>query len=148
MATPAIIKGTYLDIMIGDGESPEVFSVVCGLTTKAFTQQVNTESSFIKDCVDREDVPHRRLTASGKQATLTGSGYYNRSQFEVLQAAFGVTKNYRFVMSEPGDDPVFTGYFEGPFMLTTLPINGGDTGFAQQELTFESDGEWTFYPNS
>lgn len=147
MAEPAIVKGTYVDIMIGDGASPEVFTIVCGLTTRSFTEAVNTNSQFIGDCADPEDIPHRRLVPTGKQWTLSGDGRYNRAQAAVLRAAVGVTKNYRFVVSEPSGDAVDAGYYEGPAMLTNRQIGGSEAAsgnFASGSLTIESDGVWAW----
>jgi hypothetical protein len=147
MAQPTIVRGTSVDILIGDGATPEVFSIVCGLTTRNFTEQVNTSDSFVADCADPEDVPIRRLIPTGRQWSLSGEGRYNRAQASVLRAAIGVTKNYRFVISEPSGDAVDAGYYEGPAMLTNRQIGGsaGESGnFASDSLQIESDGEWTW----
>lgn len=148
MAQPDIVRGSYIDIMIGNGAGPEVFSIVCGLTTRTFTEQVNTSDTFVADCADPEDVPIRRLIPTGKQWSISGEGRYNRAQASVLRDAMGVTKNYRFIVSEPDSDAVDAGYYEGPAMLTNRQIGGssGESGaFASSSLQIESDGEWTWH---
>lgn len=146
MAQPDIVKGTYIDILIGDGDTPEVFTPICGLTTKNFTEQVNTNDVFVPDCADPEDVPIRRLNVTGRQWDISGDGLYNRAQASVIRNAVGVTKNYRFVVGEPTGDDIDAGYYEGPAMITNRQLGGSDGGsFASISLTIASDGEWVWH---
>ncbi|MBI1179103.1 MAG: hypothetical protein GC201_00995 [Alphaproteobacteria bacterium] len=144
MPLPDIVKGTYVNILMGDGADPEVFTPICGLNTRGFTEQVNTSDKFIRDCADPEYVPIRRLIASGKQWDITGSGWMNRSQLAMINAAVGVTKNYRFEIGEPADDQVYGGYYGGPAMLTSKAITGADDDDVTIDLTLASDGAWIF----
>jgi Phage tail tube protein len=144
MARPAIVKGTYVDILVGNGATPEVFTAVCGLTTRSFTHQVNTSDQFVRDCADPEDVPHRRLTVTGEQWDLSGEGLYNRAQAAVIRAAVGVTRNYRFVVSEPAGETVEDGFYEGPAMLTNLQLGGSDGEFGSISVQVASDGGWAW----
>lgn len=146
MAQPDIVKGTYVDILIGDGDDPEVFTPICGLTARTFTQQGNTNDVFIPDCADPEDVPIRRLVPTGKQWDLSGEGLLNLAQRAQIDAAWMVTANYRFRIGRPAGSIVGAGYYEGPAMLTNIQW-GGSTGngeFASGSLTIASDGEWTW----
>lgn len=147
MAAPSVVRGSYIDIAIGDGGGPEVFSIICGLTTRSFTGQVNTTDTFVPDCADPEDVPIRRLIMTGKQWSISGEGLYNRTQRSVLEAALGVPTNYRFIMSEPAADNVEDGYYGGLAVMTSLAFTGGSAEngtFATCAITIESDGEWTW----
>lgn len=148
MAQPDIVKGTYIDILMGDGDDPEVFTPFCGLTTRTFTHQVNTNDTFVPDCADPEDLPKRRLVPTGEQWDLAGDGLYNLAQEDDIREATGVTKNYRFRIRRPVGSIVGTGYWEGPAMLTNRQI-GGSTGsgeFGSLSLAMASDGEWTWVP--
>lgn len=146
MAAPDIVKGTYIDILMGDGDDPEVFTPFCGLTTRSFTQQGNTNDVFIPDCADPEDVPFRRLVPTGRQWDLAGDGLANLAQREMIDEAHMVTKNYRFRIGRPAGSVVGTGYWGGPAMLTNIQW-GGNTGggeFASVGVQIASDGEWTW----
>lgn len=148
MAQPDIVKGTYIDILIGDGDDPEVFTPLCGLTTRSFTAQVNTNDTFVPDCADPEDVPVRRLVPTGKQWDLSGDGLYNLAQESTIREALGITKNYRFRIARPAGSIVGTGYYEGPAMLTNQQL-GGNTGggeFGTLSIAIASDGEWVWVP--
>lgn len=151
MAQPDIVKGTYLDLLLQTAAGPPaVFSPLCGLTTRSFTEQVNTNDTFVPDCDDPEDVPVRRLVPTGKQWDLSGEGLYNLAQEQKIREASGVTKNYRFRIGRPAGSIVGTGFWEGPAMLTNIQI-GGNTGggeFGTVSLTIASDGEWVFTPAS
>lgn len=145
MSQPDIIRGTYFVLAMGDGGDPtETFAPLCGITTRTFTEQVNTSDSFVRDCDDPEEIPVRRLVSTGKQWSLSGEGVLNRANVETINAAVGVTKNYRFYWTEPSDDEVFQGYYEGPAKLVNKTITGGDEEFATMSLQFESDGEFVF----
>jgi hypothetical protein len=149
MSQPDIIRGTYFVLAMGDGGSPtEVFTGLCGITTRSFTDQINTSDQFTRDCDLPEDVPIRRLITTGRQWSLSGEGSLNRAQLAMILAAQGLTKNYRFFYTEPSDDEVFQGYFEGPAKLVNIAITGGDNEFATLSLKFESDGQWDFTPVS
>lgn len=144
MARPKILRGTYVNVLMGDGGGPEVFDPICGLTAKSFTHQVNTNDNAVRDCADPEDVPARELVATSEQWDLSGSGLLNRSQLDDVRQAVGVLKNYRYELGEPTTDEVFQGYWYGPGMLTNLTITGDDGDFVQVEMTIASSGEWDF----
>ncbi len=146
MALPEIVKGTYIDISIGDGADPEVFTPICGITAKSFTEQVNTNDTFVPDCADPEDVPIRRLVPTGKQWDLSGEGLFNLAQHDTIRAATGVTKNYRFVIGRPAGSIVGTGYYQGPAMITNRQMGGssGSGEFGSLNATIASDGAWTW----
>jgi hypothetical protein len=144
MAQPDIIRGTYFSLMMGDGAGPEVFTALCGISTRNFTHQVNTQDVNTRDCADPENVPVRRIIATGMQWDLTGEGQLNRNNLALLQAAMGEIKNYRFVFTEPAADLVYQGYYAGAAMLTNLQITAEDENFATVSITLASDGEWAF----
>lgn len=148
MAAPDIVKGTYIDMLFGDGDDPEVFTPFCGLTTRSFTQQVNTNDVFIPDCADPEAIPERRLVPTGKQWDLAGDGLMNLTQQDDVRGLLGVTNNYRWRVGRPAGSVVGTGYYEGPAMLTNI-TEGGSTGggeFASVSLAIASDGGWEWVP--
>lgn len=146
MALPTIIKGTYVDLSQGDGGGPETFTPVCGLTARTFTEQVNTNDTFVPDCGDPEYVPIRRLTPTGRQWDMSGEGLLNIDAWRTFGGATGVTGNWRFSIGRPAGSVVGAGYYEGPAMITNLQLTGssGNGEFANVNLTIASDGEWTW----
>ncbi len=148
MAQPDIIRGTYFVLAMGDDGSPENFTALCGITTRTFTDQVNTTDQFTRDCADPENIPIRRLITTGRQWSLAGEGSLNRADLEDIIAAQGVTKNYRFYYTEPADDEVYRGYWEGAAKIVNRTVTGSDDNFATLSLQIESDGEWVWYPTA
>jgi hypothetical protein len=148
MAQPDIIRGTYFVLAMGDGQEVESFTALCGINTRTFTDQVNTTDQFTRDCADPENIPIRRLITTGRQWSLSGEGSLNRAQIEDIIEAQGVTKNYRFYYTEPADDEVYRGYWEGPAKIVNRTITGADENFATISLQIESDGEWVWYPTA
>lgn len=144
MAQPDIIKGTYFSLMLGDGGGPETFTALCGFTTRTFRGQINTADQFTRDCDDPENVPVRRITATGKQWSLSGEGTVNRANLEAIQNELGDISNWRFAFTEPADDLVYQGYWAGAFMLTSIEITASDESYATINISLESDGEVLF----
>ncbi len=144
MAQPDIIRGTYFSLMLGNGAGPEDFTALCGITTRSFTGQVNTNDVFTRDCALPENVPVRRVIATGKQWSLSGEGVLNRADLERIQAELGAISNWRFLFTEPTDDEVFQGHWGGAFMMTNLQVTGEDENYANISIQLESDGEVVF----
>lgn len=148
MAQPDIIRGTYFVLAMGNGAEPETFLGLCGITTRSFAYTANTADQFIRDCADPTDVPIRRAIVTGEQWQLSGSGSLNRENIDTILAAKGQPKNYRFYWTEPDDDEVYAGYFEGQGILSSLTIEGSDEAFATISIEITSDGEFVFVPTA
>lgn len=145
MAQPDIIRGTYFSLMLGDGEVVETFAALCGITTRSFTHQTNTNDVFTRDCADPEDIPIRRLIPTGSQWDLSGEGVLNRANLATIQAADDAqAHNWRYLFTEPADDLVFQGYYAGPAIITNFQITAADDDFANISITLASDGQWTW----
>ena len=143
MAQPDIIRGTYFSLMLGDGQVSETFAALCGINTRRFVSTTNTSDQFTRDCADPENVPVRNLITTGKQWSLSGEGTLNRANLASIQAADdGQPHNWRFLFTEPADDLVYQGYYEGAGIITSLEITGGDEEFATISIQIESDGQW------
>ena len=145
MATPKIVKGQYITILQGNGASPtELFTPICGITTRKIVDQVQHTDQYIRDCALPESVPFRRVGITGESWDLSGTGLIDRNNLAALQASMGKTGNWRFVLGQPVGDPIYGGYYAGPFNLTQLGITGTDADFAQIDITLLSDGAVTF----
>lgn len=144
MAIPDIVKGSYVDILMGDGGGPETFAPICGITTRNFTAQVNTNDTFVPDCADPEDIPFRRVIPTGRQWDLSGDGLLNLGNWQSLDAALGIARNFRFVVTRPVGSTTGIGYYAGVAMITNMQIGAavGNGEFATVSVTIASDGEW------
>lgn len=146
MAFP--VEPDFAVIKIGDGATPEVFTVLCGIDQVSVNRVVNTSDRFRRDCAKPGSVPDRKVQATGTQVDISGSGVLNMAQMTAFSDALGIVGNYRVELgirdgSDAGD---IYGHFTGPFMLTAHNISVGDEGSA--EITLASDGDvvWTPTP--
>lgn len=144
MAKPKLLRGTYVNILIGNGAGPEVFTPLCGARTKAFNHTIETQDDYTRDCADPTDIPTRDVTATGERWDIPFTAVLNRSQLAVLQAAQGLYKNYRFELAQPTGDLVYGGYYAGQGFMSGLTITGDDGTNATVTGTILSNGEWTF----
>ena len=144
MARPKILRGTYVNILLGNGAGPEVFAPLCGITTRTFTHRVNTQETQVRDCALPEDIPSRETINVSEQWDLSGSGLMNRTQLATIQAAVGLVKNWRFELGQPVGDAIYGGYYAGAAKLTEFTITGEDGAFVSMDLTIGSEGDWVF----
>lgn len=146
MARPKVIRGTRINILIGNGAGPEVFSPICGATTRELTEGVETSDDYTRDCAIADDIPTRNVIATGKRWDLSFSGVLNRTQLTELRAANGIYKNYRFEITQPATDIVASsvGYYSGEGMLTNITITGDDGANATISGEIMSNGPWVW----
>lgn len=147
MARPAILKGSYINIMVEQTPGSGDFVILCGLNTKTFTAQKNSSDIFVPDCDDPEDIPVRYLNITGRQWDLSGDGVYNRAQAALVRELWedGVSRMFRFQILEPATSSIDAGYYEGPAQVMNLQI-GGPQGGENSTLStaIASDGEWNW----
>lgn len=146
MARPNTLRGTYVEILMRTATGPDVFTVLCGITTKSMTEQVNTQDSFVRDCALPDDVAVRELILSGKQWSLRGSGLLSRDLLPMLDSAVGSIRPFRFfIRAKTGEiAPALNGYYGGNAAIVTRTFNGDDAGFLNIDLAIESDGAWAW----
>ncbi len=140
MALP--VEADFAVVKIGDGASPEVFTILCGMDNVQINRVANTSDRFRRDCAAPGTVPFRRSRTTGKQMDITASGAINIPDIDRYNAALGVTKNYLIELgvydgSSAGD---VIHEITGPFNLTSANSSVGDEGSAQ--VTLASDGIW------
>ncbi len=142
------LEPDFAVIKIGDGATPEVFTVLCGIDQVSVNSVVNTADRFRRDCAKPGAVPKRKVQAQGTQTDISGSGVFNVDQVAEFRAALGITRNYRVEIGrrDGTDAGEIMGHFTGPFMMTANNISVGDEGSA--EITLASDGDvvWTPAP--
>lgn len=139
---PDILPGQYFVLLKGNGATPtEAFTAVCGITTKNFTGQINTNDNFVADCDNPTDVPIRRVTATGKQFDLSAEGLMNRSNVQDMWNALGTFGNWRLAYTEPENDEVFQGYWQGRFLMNNFQLGAPQGENTTLSLQFLSDGD-------
>lgn len=140
----------FAQIEIGDGADPEVFTIVCDITSVNITDQANVTDVFRRDCAAPNKPAKRRVKTNSLQWDISGSGIADSGQTALLKAATGRTKNYRVLgyQDDDTDGGLLLGTFTGSAVLTSnnLTIDrDGDTTF---EVTLAGNDELTFTPAS
>ena len=128
--------GDLVAINIGDGGSPEAFSLIAGMQSKSFT--INDEQV---DITNSDNGKWRQLLGGCgiKSMSITGSGISTDdanedAMIDLIMA--GTLNNYQIVTAR--------GTFEGLFQISTQG-GGGEYNQAQTwEFTLESAGDITF----
>lgn len=144
------LKSTRVSIALGDGATPEVFTALCGITTKGLQQTRATNDSTDWDCAD-PDAPPVTIRATGATDwSITGSGLLARNRLADLQEAFDNPNpvKWRFMFDEATGDTVVDGYYEGPALLTDLNVTGENGNYLQISLTITGADKLNFVPNT
>lgn len=150
MAYTDKLKSTRVFIAMGDGAEPEVFSPMCGITTKGFQQTRATSDTTDWDCADPDATPIVVRDVGAADWTISGNGLLHRPLLATVQAAFDSTlpTNYRFVFEEPVGDAVIDGYYEGPGIITDLNVTGTNGEYVNVSLTISAAGPKIFVANT
>lgn len=144
MSIPKIVKGQYFDVAV-DATSLNIdgitgWTVICGLTSRSFTEAYQTQKEYLRDCGDPTMVPFGVLNITGQDFTIAGTGLHNRSQGPLVRAIGGKSLPYRFIEGEPTDDAVDLGYYEGNFVMTNRQQTAADGTNVTSQFNWESDG--------
>lgn len=146
MATyPTTLVGTKLLILVGDGNSPEVFSQPCGLTTRSFDLKASTNSTLIPACDDPELPAWEAKDVNSLSADLSGAGVMATESFDTWNDWFlsATSRNIQIKLDESS-----LGQWEGSFILTDFKVGGQRGQKVTIDVTMTNDGAVTWNPNS
>lgn len=144
MADPTLTNRVL--ILLGNGESPEVFAAPCGGNVDRITLSNNTGETTVLDCTDPLGTAAaiKRWTES-QDTSMSVSG---RLSIEALAAwrswaDSGAEKNIRALFDETGANG--GGYYTVPSILQTFVVTRTGTGTAEIEATIVAAGRrvWT-----
>ena len=124
--------GRTLLFQMGDGATPEVFTALCGLTTRNFNLSANEVDTTIPDCLNPGDTPQKTSDLGIRSRTFTAQGKFVKG---VNSAAFiqkvidGEQFNGKVIV--PG-----IGSFTGLWGVTSVELGG------EMEGTMTFNGTW------
>jgi len=137
-------EADFAVVKIGDGATPEVFTILCGMDQVTINRVANASDRFRRDCAAPGSVPYRRSRTTGKQMDITANGAINIPDIATYSDALGVSSNYRIELGKYNGTPEgeIIHVINGPFNLTGANNSvGGDEGTA--DISLASDGIWT-----
>lgn len=139
------VESDFVIVKMGDGATPEVFTIMCGIENISLNQNVQSNDVYRRDCAKPGVLPTRRNRPTGTSWDVTGSGVLNISEITRFKAALGTRKNYRieFGKRDGTDTGTLLGTYAGPAMLLSFNHNVGDEGTAEVTLAGEDEITWT-----
>lgn len=139
MSYPTTVKGQKVALQLGDGATPEVFTTVCGITTKGLqrTRKVNESENW--DCTDPDALPLTEREASSADWSISGAGQAVVAEMDRIEAAFETPANWRIVFF--GTDTTIVRSYTGNAIMTDLNLGAVNGEKASISLTLSGNGE-------
>lgn len=141
MATlPETMAGREFLVYLGDGGSPQMATLVCGLQTNQFNRSKEVNQTAVVPCDPPGGQPIMVSTAGAKSATLEGSGVYAREKQAILDAAFDDADSQTWAFVLKGE-----GYYWGKFHFATYNLDGSDLNAPGSiSVSLQNDAEWAW----
>lgn len=145
MAQAKTLKFAQQLLMLGDGETPEVFAAPCGFTSLNMSVNIETNTTNVPDC-DDPDLPSWLASDEvSKQMTVGGSGVLDTDAMQMWRDWLleGGEKNVRWFTA--GTAINGGGYFEAPGILTQYEETGerGQRWQIATTITLNGRPVWT-----
>jgi len=133
--------GRALLVKIGDGASPEVFSNLCGLNSKAMTINNTSIDVTTPDCSTPGGALWTETLNGLKNVSITGDGFFEDSTSETRMntVAMAADNSCNFTVTVPA-----FGTYAGAFRIASLEFGGETEGGVTYSLSLESTGAVTF----
>lgn len=136
MAAPTTSTFAEFIVKVGDGEAPEVFTTLCGLTSKSLDINNNTAATAVPDCLDEDAPAYEETNITSQTVGIKGTGVFPREKQKFIAdwALNGETHNIRVYPGKAiaGDIE----YYAGPAILKTLGLSAARGEKVQQSLDF------------
>lgn len=132
--------GRLLLIQIGDGASPEIFSSLCGITTRSFNMSANEVDTTIPDCNNPGNTPQKTAEPGIKSRTFSGSGKFVKGAISTafMEHVNDATKfNAKVIV--PG-----LGTYTGAWFVSEFEFSGEMEGNMDFSATFVAGGQLAF----
>jgi hypothetical protein len=141
MSYPTKTKGTKVRLKLGNGATPEVFTVVCGITTKGLqrTRATNDETDW--DCDDPDAAPVTVRDVGAGDWTMSGSGVANTANLTDIEAAYETPANWQLEFLDADNAVIRT--YTGNAIMTDLTLGAANGSFMTISLTLSGNGDLT-----
>jgi TP901-1 family phage major tail protein len=132
--------GRTLLIQIGDGDDPEVFMNLCGMTTRSFNMSANEVDTTIPDCVNPEATPQKTAEPGIKNRTFAGSGkFVKNTASSAFMAHVNDATKFNAKVIVPG-----LGTYTGPWFVSEFEFSGEMEGNLDFSATFVAAGPLSY----
>lgn len=133
-------------VKIGDGGSPEAFTILCGLTGVTINETAQSQDRFVPDCAKPGQTPKRKQRITGMQLDISGTGLVNVPQIPTFRAAIGQLTSYKVELyAKDGTDAgELLGTYAMASKMTAFNIGLPQDGSASAEITLPSHGSYDY----
>src|SRR5690554_2469976 len=125
MAQAKTLRFAEQALLLGDGETPEVFTAPCGFTSLNLTVNIETNTTNVPDCEDPDLPAWLASDEVSKQMVLGGDGVLDTDAVQLWREWLleGGERNVRW-LTDGATNTEANGYFEAPGILTTYEETG------------------------
>jgi predicted secreted protein len=138
MSYPTTVRGQKVALQLGDGASPEVFTTVCGITTKGLQRTRAVNDAVVWDCTDPDALPITEREAAAGDWSISGSGQAVVAELGRLEEAYETPANWRIVFFGTGTTVVRS--YTGNAIMTDLNLGAVNGEKATISLTLSGNG--------
>jgi len=133
--------GRALLVKIGDGESTEAFTNLCGLNSKSLTINNSSIDVTTPDCTSPEGALWTQTLAGLKNVSVSGDGFFEDSTAEARMntVAMGADNSVNMQIVVPD-----FGTYASAYRISSLEFGGESEGGVTYSLSLESNGAVTF----
>lgn len=134
-------QGRELLIKMGDGESSETFTTICGLTSKGITINGNTYDVTTATCGSESGPLWQELQSGMKSVQVSGNGIFkdDTAEADLVATHLADTTSTNFQVIVPD-----FGTFAGAFFIESFEMGGEQEGAVTLSLSLNSTGAVTF----
>lgn len=135
-------QGQLMLIKIGDGEASEVFSTLCGLTSKTFTINDTAIDVTTANCTDPTSAMWTELLQGIKSVSVSGNGLFvdhtTETRLMTVKMSASPICNFELVIPDFGE-------LAGAFHIAEVGFGAEDgQGGVTKTLSLNSTGTVTF----
>lgn len=133
-------------VKMGDGESPEAFTLICGLTDVTINRSAQTNDRYVRDCTKPGETPVRKVKTTGKSLDVSATGLSNVDNFTDMDSALGKSKNYHIELynDDGTDSGELLGTLSAAFVMTAANMGIPRENAASADINLASDGAWSY----
>lgn len=139
------VKGEKLLVQIGDGASPEVFSIDCLINAeRGIKFSSDTTNTNLPDCENPSLPAWKATNKDGFGAEISGAGKVHAPSVKLFWNWFNSDEGKNVCVLVDVAAGIGGGYWLGSFKLTDFDVTGTPKEYADCNITLHSDGVVTW----
>lgn len=140
MAQATTLKGGKVQVLLGTGTGPIVYTAPCGFTSRSVTFNKGLEEVNVPDCEDPDKIDWIGRDATSLSITVSGEGVLAYESTDVWDQAFLSLDSIpaRIEITWPAKTIVWTGLLH----IESMELGATNGQRATLNVTMQSDGEF------